>query len=144
MITAEKLTQVQGILIDAESKLSELLEHPVKIKLDVKPVKKESLSALDLAVQTAREYFSVTAALLRGPSRKREIADIRAMCFKALRDYCPHISFRKIGLHFNGRDHSSVIHNINAAIDMIDTNAKYKQDYLAFSALFEFKLLQHG
>ncbi|MDH5397570.1 MAG: chromosomal replication initiator protein DnaA, partial [Cyclobacteriaceae bacterium] len=35
-------------------------------------------------------------------------------------------SLKAIGMHFGGRDHSTVIHSIQAVDDLMDTNATFK------------------
>jgi chromosomal replication initiator protein len=67
---------------------------------------------LDIIEKAVCSYFSITPNDLKGKSKKKEIAMGRqiAMYFsKMMTDS----SLKTIGLHFGGRDHSTVIHAVN-------------------------------
>ena len=56
-------------------------------------------------------YFDIPDDLLRGKSRKKEIAYARQIAMY-LSKILTHYSLKSIGLHFGGRDHTTVIHAI--------------------------------
>ena len=65
------------------------------------------------------EYFNIPDDLLRGKGRKKEVALARQIAM-FLSKQMTHYSLKSIGLHFGGRDHTTVIH----AIRTIDTLLK--------------------
>ncbi|MCD6307899.1 MAG: chromosomal replication initiator protein DnaA [Candidatus Latescibacteria bacterium] len=80
-----------------------------------KPITIESIQKL------VSDYFTIPNNLLMGNSRRREIAVARHIAIylaKKLTDS----SLKTIGLHFGGRDHSTVIHSIN------NVEKKYMKD----------------
>jgi chromosomal replication initiator protein len=64
-------------------------------------------------------YYEIPDDLLRGKSRKKEIAHARHMAMYLCKEMT-HYSLKSIGLHFGGRDHTTVIH----AIRQIDETIK--------------------
>ncbi len=71
------------------------------------------------------EYFSIPEDLVRAKTRKREVVQARqvAMYFsKALTQH----SLKTIGLHFGGRDHSTVIHANQSVENQLDTDPKFR------------------
>ncbi len=67
------------------------------------------------------EYFNIPDDLLRGKSRKKEIAFARQIAMylsKELTNY----SLKSIGLHFGGRDHTTVIHAIRIISNLLHRN----------------------
>ncbi len=70
-------------------------------------------------------YFSITPNDLKGKSKKKEIAIGRQTAMylsKILTDY----SLKTIGLHFGGRDHSTVIHAYNTIRDKVKTSTEVR------------------
>jgi chromosomal replication initiator protein len=57
------------------------------------------------------EYFQIPDDLLRGKSRKQEIAFARQIAMYLAKEMTRY-SLKSIGLHFGGRDHTTVIHAI--------------------------------
>jgi chromosomal replication initiator protein len=80
--------------------------------------KQLTLETIEKAVCT---YFSITPNDLKGKSKKKEIAVGRQIAMylaKILTDS----SLKTIGLHFGGRDHSTVIHALNNVDKKIETS----------------------
>ena len=67
------------------------------------------------------EYFDIPDDLLRGKSRKKEIAFARQVSMFLCKDMT-HYSLKSIGLHFGGRDHTTVIHAIRTISKLIRDN----------------------
>lgn len=74
--------------------------------------------------------LNVSEGDLTGQSRKREFAESRAIAMSLIRSYFPKISLSATGKLFGGRDHSTVIYNVNLAADLISTDRKFKLKYL--------------
>lgn len=58
-------------------------------------------------------------------SRKRTFVEIRYLTMLVVKKKYPKYTFDKIGLYF-GKDHSTVIHGINTANDLIKTDKNFR------------------
>lgn len=68
-------------------------------------------------------YFDIPDDLLRGKSRKKEIVFARQIAMYLSKDMT-HYSLKSIGLHFGGRDHTTVIHAIRTIGDYLKNNVQ--------------------
>nr|WP_041468679.1 chromosomal replication initiator protein DnaA [Chloroherpeton thalassium] len=78
---------------------------------------------IEMVEKAVCEYFGISANDIKGKSRKKEIAFARQMAMYSAKKWTKS-SFKTIGLHFGGRDHSTVIHAVNA----IDKNADRSEE----------------
>ncbi|MDP4287245.1 MAG: chromosomal replication initiator protein DnaA [Bacteroidota bacterium] len=62
--------------------------------------------------------FGVEEELLRAKTRKQEVVQARQIAMFLAKELTNH-SLKSIGLHFGGRDHSTVIHAVQAVVDDI-------------------------
>ncbi len=62
------------------------------------------------------DYYHIPEDFLRAKTRKKEVALARQIAMYMSKQHTKH-SLKTIGLHFGGRDHSTVIHAINAIED---------------------------
>jgi len=69
------------------------------------------------------EYYDIPDDLLRGKSRKKEIALARQIAMYLSKEMT-HYSLKSIGLHFGGRDHTTVIHAIRTIDDLLGNGKK--------------------
>lgn len=74
----------------------------------------------------ACEYFSIEEDLVRAKTRKREVVQARQVAMYFCKQLTQH-SLKTIGLHFGGRDHSTVIHANQSVENQIDTEPKYRE-----------------
>lgn len=81
---------------------------------DILVHKKQDISIEEIQ-RVVCEYFDIPDDLLRGKSRKKEIALARQIAMFLCKEMT-HYSLKSIGLHFGGRDHTTVIH-ANRTID---------------------------
>lgn len=72
------------------------------------------------------EYFGLPEDLVRARTRKREAVQARQVAMYFAKQYTKH-SLKTIGLKFGGRDHSTVIHGIQAVENQIETDAKFRE-----------------
>lgn len=72
------------------------------------------------------DYFKIPADLLRAKTRKQEIVIARQIAMYLAKELT-HSSLKTIGLHFGGRDHSTVIHACQAVEEYLKSNPPYKQ-----------------
>lgn len=71
------------------------------------------------------QYFDIPEDLLRGKGRKKEVAFARQIAMFLSKELTLY-SLKSIGLHFGGRDHTTVIHAIRTVNELINgkTNKK--------------------
>lgn len=70
-------------------------------------------------------YFNIPEDLIRAKTRKQEIVSARQMAMYLAKELTSS-SLKTIGLHFGGRDHSTVIHAYQTVEDGMKTDAKQK------------------
>jgi len=63
-------------------------------------------------------YFDIPDDLLRGKSRKKEIAFARQVAMYLCKEMTQY-SLKSIGLHFGGRDHTTIIHGVRTISNLI-------------------------
>ncbi len=72
-------------------------------------------------------YYNLDASLLSAKTRKHEVVLARQMCMY-LAKQLTQTSLKSIGLHFGGRDHTTVLHSCQQILNYIDTDRKVRQD----------------
>ncbi len=81
---------------------------------------------MDEIIEIVAESFSTSSEYIVGKSRKREIVVARHAAMYLAKEFT-HRSLKSIGLHFAGRDHSTVIHAVKAVQDRLETEASFRQ-----------------
>jgi chromosomal replication initiator protein len=71
------------------------------------------------------EYLDIEEDLVRAKTRKREVVRARQIAMYYSKQLTQH-SLKTIGLHFGGRDHSTVIHANNTVEDQMETDAQFR------------------
>lgn len=82
--------------------------------------KQLSLETIEKAICS---YFSITPNDLKGKSKKKEIATGRQIAMYLGKELT-NSSLKTIGLHFGGRDHSTVIHGYNTIRKKVENSAE--------------------
>ncbi len=77
--------------------------------------------------RTVSEHFNIPDDMLRAKTRKKEIAYIRQLAMYLTKELTKN-SLKTIGLHFGGRDHSTVIHAIQCIENQIKKDKKVQDD----------------
>ena len=127
---------VKSNVRELEGALIRLLAHATLHRREVDlPLAREVLrdvikeSRVNLNVEEIQrivcEFFGIPEDLVRARTRKREVVQARqvAMFFcKALTQH----SLKTIGLHFGGRDHSTVIHATQSVENQLETDARFR------------------
>jgi chromosomal replication initiator protein len=75
------------------------------------------------------EYFSLPEDLLRAKTRKQEIVNARQIAMYLAKELT-NSSLKTIGMHFGGRDHSTVIHAYQSVEDQMKLDQKYQAHVL--------------
>jgi chromosomal replication initiator protein len=132
-------TNITSNIRELEGSLIKLLAYSslkgVDICLDLAKVvlkdilinKKKDMSIEDIQ-RVVCEYFQIPDDLLRGKSRKQEIVYARQIAMFLSKEMTRY-SLKSIGLHFGGRDHTTVIH----AVQTIQNLLKNGDEKLRFS-----------
>jgi chromosomal replication initiator protein len=76
---------------------------------------------LDTIEKAVCAYFSITSNDLKGKSKKKEIAVGRQIAMYLAKEMTDS-SLKTIGLHFGGRDHSTVIHALNTIEKRVESS----------------------
>jgi chromosomal replication initiator protein len=72
------------------------------------------------------EYFKIPEDLVRAKTRKREVVQARQVAMFFSKQLTQH-SLKTIGLHFGGRDHSTVIHANQSVENQMETDSKFRE-----------------
>jgi len=75
--------------------------------------------------RTVSDYFSIPEDLLRAKTRKQEIVSARQIAMFLTKELT-NSSLKTIGLHFGGRDHSTVIHAYQSVEDQMKLDPKFQ------------------
>lgn len=71
------------------------------------------------------DYYEVDSQLLHAKTRKRHVVQARQISMFFAKSFTEN-SLAKIGKHFGGRDHSTVIHACKTVQNLIDTDKEFK------------------
>jgi chromosomal replication initiator protein len=102
------------------------LEVAKSVLKDTIAIKKRNLS-IDVIQKTVSEYYNLPDDLLRAKTRKKEVVEARQICMYLTKEILGS-SLKTIGLHFGGRDHSTVIYACKLVEKMMTGNPKIKDD----------------
>ena len=127
---------IKSNIRELEGALIRLLAHGTLHKREVdlalaKDVLKDLITdtrvtlTIDQIQHLVCEYFGISEDLIRAKTRKREIVQARQVAMHFCKQLTQH-SLKTIGLHFGGRDHSTVIHANQSVENQIDTDPKFK------------------
>jgi chromosomal replication initiator protein len=75
--------------------------------------------------RTVSEYFNIPEDLIRAKTRKQEIVNARQIGMYLAKELT-NSSLKTIGLHFGGRDHSTVIHAYQSVEDQMQLDPKFR------------------
>lgn len=125
------IRELEGCLISLIARASlDNREVTVELARDVlRMVVNESKSPIniDQIQHVVCEFFDIPEDLLRAKTRKQEVVNARQIAMylsKALTNS----SLKTIGLHFGGRDHSTVIHSCQTIHDRMTNDSAFKQN----------------
>lgn len=86
----------------------------------------EANLTIEAIQQVVCEHLNVPDGKIRGKTRKREIVRARQIAMYLSKKNTQQ-SLKTIGLHFGGRDHSTVIHAISVVEDRMDSDDQYRR-----------------
>lgn len=128
---------IKSNIRELEGALIRLLAYATLHKRDIGlPLAKEVLrdlikeTRINLTIEELQrivcEYFGIPEDLVRAKTRKREVVQARQVAMYFCKQLTQH-SLKTIGLHFGGRDHSTVIHANQSVENQIETNLKFRE-----------------
>ncbi len=124
------IRELEGCLIKLLASASLLDSQEIDLNLARKTVKEIATNrqvniSIDHITQIVCEYFEVDENKLREKNRRKEVVLARQIAM-FLSKKLTKSSLKTIGLHFGGRDHSTVIHAYNSVDQMLtnDTSTK--------------------
>ena len=112
------------------SEITPAMAHEVLHDLIRTPHRSITIESLQ---ETVADHFGISSDLLRARTRKKEIVVPRQIAMYL----CKHLtdsSLKTIGLHFGGRDHSTVIHAYQTIQTKLEQSAPPKQDIASILA----------
>ena len=128
---------IKSNIRELEGALIRLLAHATLHKRDIDlPLTKEVLrdlikdTRINLTIGEIQritcEYFNIPEDLVRAKTRKREVVQARQVAMYFCKQLTQN-SLKTIGLHFGGRDHSTVIHANQSVENQMETDPKYRE-----------------
>ena len=87
--------------------------------------------------EATSEYFKVSVDLLKSKTRKRHIVQARQVAMYLAKQFTE-ASLKKIGEHFGGRDHSTVIHACQAVLNLMETDNSFHEDVIELKKQINF------
>jgi chromosomal replication initiator protein len=128
---------VKSNIRELEGALIRLLAHATLHKREIDlPLAKEVLrdlikeTRINLTIEEIQRvtctYFNISEDLVRAKTRKREVVQARQVAMYFSKQLTQH-SLKTIGLHFGGRDHSTVIHSCQSIENQIETDPKFRE-----------------
>ena len=113
-------------LIRGSKSLDYKIDHPWEVEQNERQKKtsgisKEKLKNINILIKIVSAYYGISVADIRGHSRKRKLVPARYIfCHIAHRRLF--VEVQSIGFFLGGRDHSTICHAVNQAIEKIEFN----------------------
>jgi chromosomal replication initiator protein len=92
---------------------------------DISTTKKINIG-IEIITKTVCEHFKVDENKVRDKTRKQEVVIARQLCMYLSKELTKS-SLKTIGLHFGGRDHSTVIHACNTVQELLNSDKVIKE-----------------
>lgn len=134
------IRELEGSLIRlfAESSLQgkdATLELAKAVLKDLRLTMKKNLTIEEIQ-RFVSNHYKIPEDLIRAKNRKKEVAMARQIAMYLAKQMTNH-SLKTIGLHFGGRDHSTVVHAIQTIDGLKKNDKKIKDDLIALERKLE-------
>ena len=127
---------IESNIRELEGALIRLLAHATLHQLDITLdlaeevlhdlfQEREAILTVDDIQRIVCEHLGISQEKLRGKTRKRDVVRARQIAMYFTKKHTQH-SLKDIGLHFGGRDHSTVIHANNAVEDRMADDESFR------------------
>ena len=138
----ENVRELEGALTKIMAQVTFTAAEPTlelarKIVSEIARPDKKILTIEDIVEYTAKT-FHLSSDHLRAKTRKKDIVRARQVAMYLAKQLTNH-SLITIGLHFGGRDHSTVIHGINTIEKLIHQDRSFKQQMESMIKHLEFQ-----
>jgi chromosomal replication initiator protein len=124
------IRELEGCLISLLARASlESREITTDLAKDVLRMVVQEMKApvsIEQIQRMVSEYLDVPFDLLRAKTRKQEVVHARQVSMYLAKELT-NSSLKTIGLHFGGRDHSTVIHACQTVDDRLKTDSNFRQ-----------------
>ncbi|MCF8243266.1 MAG: chromosomal replication initiator protein DnaA [Melioribacteraceae bacterium] len=135
------IRELEGCLIKLLANAS-LNSKEIDLELVKKTVKEISTNrplniSIEYITKTVCEYYSVDENKVREKNRKKEVVNARQIAMY-LSKQLTKSSLKTIGLHFGGRDHSTVIHAFNTIENLVNKDPGLKENIDTIRSKIEF------
>ncbi|MDZ4745058.1 MAG: chromosomal replication initiator protein DnaA [bacterium] len=129
---SSSVRELEGCLISLLAKVSlDGRELTLELAKEVVRGVTNSPSTRILSIEDIKQevgaFYNQDIALLSAKTRKHEVVLARQMCMY-LAKQLTQMSLKSIGMHFGGRDHTTVLHSCQQILNYIDTDRKIRQD----------------
>ncbi|MGE5679754.1 MAG: chromosomal replication initiator protein DnaA [Bacillota bacterium] len=134
------IRELEGCLIKLLANAS-LTSKEINLELAKKTVKEIATDrkvniSIEYITKVVCEYLNVDENKVREKNRKQEVVMARQIAMY-LSKKLTKSSLKTIGLHFGGRDHSTVIHAYNSIEEMVEEDTKLKETVSAIQNKIE-------
>lgn len=124
--------ELEGCLISLLAKVTlDGRELTLELAKEVVRAVSNSPSSRTLTIEDIKQvvsaFYNQDTALLSAKTRKHEVVLARQMCM-FLAKSLTQMSLKSIGMHFGGRDHTTVLHSCQQIMNYIDTDKKIRND----------------
>jgi chromosomal replication initiator protein len=124
--------ELEGCLISLLAKVTlDSRELTLELAKDVVRAITNSPASRTLTIEEIKkivsEYYQQDPQLLSAKTRKHEVVLPRQMCM-FLAKSLTQMSLKSIGMHFGGRDHTTVLHSCQQILNYIDTDKRIRAD----------------
>lgn len=137
----KNIRELEGCLISLFARASlENREVDVELAKDVLRVIVNDVRvpiSIDKIQKVVCEFFDIPIDLLRAKTRRQEVVIARQTAMFLAKDLT-NSSLKTIGLHFGGRDHSTVIHACQAVEEFLKTDVNFKTHFDQIRKKIEF------
>ena len=96
--------------------------------------------SIDYIQKTVANHYGIASDDLKSKSRKKELVVARQVAMYFSKQYTNH-SLKSIGHYFGGRDHSTVIHALQAVSNALDTEPHFKLSFNELQQKIKLKVL---
>jgi chromosomal replication initiator protein len=106
----------------------------IKTIIQEKNKKVTSKVSIDEIINIVTEYYKIPVNNIREKNRRKEVALCRQLAMFMVKNFTNY-SLKSIGLHFGGRDHSTVIHAIQNIQKLKSSDSAVAADIEKITAL---------
>lgn len=125
---SRNIRELEGALI---SLLAQSSLNRIEVDLDLAKSMIENFAekvsreiTIDSVQNVVCDYLQIKPETLKAASRKREIVQARQLAMYFAKELTNE-SLKNIGLHFGGRDHSTVIHSLQTVSNLMETDKEF-------------------